>query len=214
MFRNRAFLAGLGAVFLFYSSISSLFLALTFLLQDGMGLSPVRAGLVFTPCAVAFFAGSRVAAPLALRLGSRAVLVGVGLFACGIALSAFIGAVAPERIAPLVVALALNGAGQGIVIPLALEAVLSGVESEHAGLGAGIVSTMQNVGSAVGVTIVGVIFFALARLPAEATASVRTLTLGHAFAHATIYNLLATGAAFLLFRGASRPPAAASSRPV
>ena len=37
---------------------------------------------------------------------------------------------------------AVAGAGQGVVIPLALEAVLSGLDSEHAGLGAGIVSTI------------------------------------------------------------------------
>lgn len=68
-------------------------------------------------------------------------------------------AVSPERLSLLVVSLILNGAGQGLVIPLALNTILSRVRVDQAGLGAGTVSTMQIVGTSVGVAIVGVFSF-------------------------------------------------------
>lgn len=49
--RRRLFLAGMGAVFFFYSAISSFFFALTLLLQFGLGFAPLGAGAGFTPSA-------------------------------------------------------------------------------------------------------------------------------------------------------------------
>lgn len=160
LFRNRSFVLGVLAIFLFYTAISSYFLALTILLQFGRGLSALAAGLVFTPAAVAFFTGSLTAPRLAERIGQRALLLGVAIFAVGmvvLATMAQLGAGTAWLILPLM----LNGFGQGMVIPLSLNTILSGVETAQAGMGAGTVTTMQAVGNAVGVTVVGVLLFSL-----------------------------------------------------
>jgi len=198
LFRNSRFVAGAAAIFLFYSAISSFFLSLTLLLQPGLGLSPLMAGLVFTPSAIAFFAGSLLGPRLAGAMGHRALLLGVAVFATGLGLAVVAGATAPDHLRLMILALILNGAGQGLVIPLALHTILSGVREDQAGMGSGIVSTLQIVGTAVGVAIVGVLFFSLLRSAGPVSPPMRARVYGHALALATGYNV---GAACLSLVG-------------
>jgi len=201
LFRNRSFVLGVLAIFLFYTAISSYFLALTILLQFGRGLSALAAGLVFTPAAIAFFTGSLTAPRLAEHIGQRALLLGVAIFAVGLVLLATM-ARAGAATAWLVVPLVLSGFGQGMVIPLSLNTILSSVETAQAGMGAGTVTTMQAVGNAVGVTVVGVLLFSLLGHVDGADAvdaATHAAHYGHAFALATLYNVGATVLALLLF---------------
>ncbi|CAJ0800538.1 Multidrug resistance protein Stp [Ralstonia condita] len=201
LFRNRSFVLGVLAIFLFYTAMSSYFLALTILLQFGRGLTALAAGLVFTPAAIAFFAGSLTGPRLAERIGQYALLLGVAIFAIGLVLLAAM-AQAGAPTAWFILPLVLNGFGQGMVIPLSLNTILSSVETAQAGMGAGTVTTMQAVGNAVGVTVVGVLLFSLlghvdgtdAASPAAHAAHY-----GHAFALATLYNVGATVVALVLF---------------
>ncbi|OZB61446.1 MAG: MFS transporter [Thiomonas sp. 13-66-29] len=198
LFHQPGFLAGAAAIFLLYSSISSFFLSLTLLLQAGLGLAPLAAGLVFTPSAVAFFAGSLAGPRLAMRLDHRALLPGVCLFIAGLAVSAWVGAHAPAALGLMVLGLVLNGAGQGVVIPLALNALLGQVRDHHAGAASGAIGTLQAVGTSVGVTLVGVIFFSALDHASGAVGY------GDALAHATVYNLAASALSLLLFAYALR----------
>lgn len=199
LFANGRFVAGVAAVFLFYSAISSFFLSFTMLLQPGLGLSPLVAGLVFTPSALAFFAGSLAGPRLTASLGPKALLSGVGVFAASFAVAIGTGAAAPDNLPLLVIAGILNGLGQGLVIPLALNAILSGIRPDQAGMGSGVVSTMQIVGTGFGVAIVGVLFFSAIRQAGQVAPDLRATTFGHALALATVYNLTASAASFLAF---------------
>ena len=198
LFRNRSFVLGVLAIFLFYTAISSYFLALTILLQFGRGLSPLAAGMVFTPAAVAFFCGSLTAPRLAERIGHRALLLGTAIFGVGLILlstMAQAGTVIPLLIVPLM----LNGFGQGMVIPLSLNTILSSVETAQAGMGAGTVTTMQAVGNAVGVTVVGVLLFSLLGQVDGGSTAAHAAHHGHAFALAMLYNVGASALALVLF---------------
>ena len=62
----------------------------------------------------------------------------------------------------LVPALLLIGAGMGVVITPLTSTVLAGVPAQHAGAASGALSTMQQVGNAIGVAITGIIFFGAA----------------------------------------------------
>jgi MFS family permease len=65
--------------------------------------------------------------------------------------------------------LLLVGVGQGLCITPISATVLSSLHPERAGAAAGVLSTMQQVGNAIGVAVTGVIFFgALDRGYAEA----------------------------------------------
>ncbi|PND33166.1 MFS transporter [Achromobacter pulmonis] len=211
LFANRRFVAGVSAVFLFFSAISSFFLSLTMLLQFGLELSPLAAGAVFTPSAMAFFAASVSGPRLARWLGRRALLLGVLVFGAGIALSAAGAILDVANMRLIVAALVLNGAGQGIVIPLALNAVLGTVRTEDAGMGSGISSTMQLTGTTVGVAVVGVLLYA-ALGAADLSEAARAQRYGHALAWATLYNLAAVALSFVLFaRLTAQAPAPAAA---
>jgi MFS family permease len=200
LFRNLRFVAGVIAVFAFYSAISSFFLSLTMLLQFGLGMSPLAAGAVFTPSAIAFFAGSLAGPRLTRRFGQATLLTGVLVFACGLALAAVTAASAVQSVPLMIVALVLNGAGQGMVIPLALSAILGAVRESEAGMGSGAVSTMQTVGTSVGVAIVGVLLFSSIGQAAAIPPALRPAVYGHAFAVATLYNVGAAIVSFVMFR--------------
>jgi MFS family permease len=199
LFRNSSFVLGVVAISLFYSAISSFFLSLTILLQAGLALSPIAAGAVFTPSAVAFFAGSLTGPRLARSLGHKALLIGTAVFAMGLGLSVAAGLWAPDNLSLLTVSLIMNGAGQGIVIPLALNTILSGVSEGQAGMGSGTVNTMQTIGTSTGVAIVGILFFSLANPEVTVVPEIRIRLYGHAFAVATTYNVFAALVSFTLF---------------
>jgi len=57
------------------------------------------------------------------------------------------------------IALAVAGVGFGIVMPSVIKAVIGGIDQRHAGLASGIVISTFQIGAALGVAIVGGVFF-------------------------------------------------------
>ncbi|MBB3391766.1 MFS family permease [Rhizobium sp. BK275] len=201
LFRNGGVALSILASFLFFSAISSFSLSLTIFLQVGLGRTPLQAAMLFLPSTIAFFAGSLVSAPLAKRLRHHAPTLGMGIFGLGLLLAVIGGLVGGETSA-LTISVILQGFGQGIVIPLLLNMVLSTVTNAEAGMASGVFSTIQTTGSAFGVTIVGMILFGMTDgSGSEPGSAVRTAGVdGSAFAGATLYNLVAVTLGFVLFR--------------
>ncbi|MBC9906701.1 MFS transporter [Achromobacter xylosoxidans] len=204
LFANRPFVAGIGAVFFFFSAISSFFFALTLLLQFGLGFAPLAAGAVFTPSALAFFGASLAGPKLAARHGRGALLFGVLVFTVGLALSAVTAAMQPQNLALLVASLVLNGAGQGLVIPLAFNAILGSVQEEQAGMASGMLSTLQVVGTSTGVAVVGGVIFTMLEAAGSLSAGDGASVHGRALAAAMLYNIAAALLSLVLFRLATR----------
>jgi EmrB/QacA subfamily drug resistance transporter len=161
LFRDRAFSAGLLTQLVFWCGQASFFLVLALYLQQGRGLGALEAGLVFTVLAAAYLVASMRAGELAGRLGRRLPALGALTLAGGHALlAACVAAIGDGgSIAVLVPALLLIGAGMGLVITPLTSTVLAGVQPHHAGAASGALSTMQQVGGALGVAVTGVIFF-------------------------------------------------------
>jgi Na+/melibiose symporter-like transporter len=161
MFRNRTFTAGLMTQLAFWCGQASFFLVLALYLQQGRGLSALDAGLVFTIMAVAYVAASAQALALVLRFGRRLLAVGALVLAAGhgLLLAAVADVGVSGSILGLVPGLVLIGAGMGLLLVPLTTTILSTVETQHAGGASGAVTTVQNVGGALGVAITGVIFF-------------------------------------------------------
>ena len=161
MFRNRTFTAGLVTQLAFWCGQASFFLVLALYLQQGRGLSALDAGLVFTIMAVAYVAASAQAPALVLRFGRRLLAVGALVLAAGhgLLLAAVAHVGVGGSILELAPGLVLIGAGMGLLLVPLTTTILSSVETEHAGGASGAVTTVQNVGGALGVAITGVIFF-------------------------------------------------------
>jgi MFS family permease len=66
-------------------------------------------------------------------------------------------------LAALVPGLVLVGAGMGLVLAPLATVILQTLEPERAGAASGMLTTMQNVGNALGVAVTGVIFFGALR---------------------------------------------------
>jgi MFS family permease len=62
-------------------------------------------------------------------------------------------------IAMLAPGLVLVGAGMGLGITPLATIILSGMKPEQAGAASGALTTMQNIGNAIGVAVIGVIFY-------------------------------------------------------
>ena len=146
---------------MFWCSCASFFLVLALYLQDGRGLDPIGAGLVFTILAAAYMATSLVAPALAERAGRRVVLAGALSLTAGY--GALLAVVARDgdgaAIAQLAPGMVLVGAGMGLLITPLVGLVLADVGPRWAGAASGALSTVQNVGNAIGVAAIGAVYF-------------------------------------------------------
>jgi EmrB/QacA subfamily drug resistance transporter len=197
LFRNRVFVAGLITTMVYYGGLSAFFLTVTVYLQEGLGLSPLEAGLTFAPFAVGFLIASSLAVKLTPRLGRRVIQLGAFLMASGlvviITLASVDGTAVPGL--GLVPALMVYGVGQGFVMPTLLSTVLSGIPTHDAGSASGVLSTVQQVALAMGVAVIGSVFFAILGSPAQPD------EFGRAIAVALIFNLALLAATIgLVFR--------------
>jgi EmrB/QacA subfamily drug resistance transporter len=162
LFRKPAFSAGLLIQLLFYGGMSGFMLVFTIWLQTGQGYTPTQAGLLM----VAFSAGSILAAPavdpLVAKLGRIVLILGALVMAGGLF---WVRRAAQDSAAfhtgawPLVPGLFLAGVGLiFLIIPL-VNTILSTVPGRLAGGASGILSTAQQFGGALGVAVIGNVFF-------------------------------------------------------
>jgi EmrB/QacA subfamily drug resistance transporter len=161
LFRERAFTVGLIAQLTFFSGMASFFLVFALYLQQGRGLDPLNAGLVFTIMAAAYVVASAQAPQLTARLGRRLPIAGAVVLAAGHGLLAAIvlDVGTGHTVALLVPALLLIGAGMGLVLTPLTNTVLANLTPASAGAASGALTTMQQIGNALGVAITGVIFY-------------------------------------------------------
>ena len=116
---------------------------------------------MFTILAVAYLVASMAAPSLAMRHGRRVIAAGALVLALGhLLLLAAVAAVGVSgSIGALVPGLLLVGTGMGLVLAPLATTILQSLDPERAGAASGALTTMQNVGNALGVAITGVIFF-------------------------------------------------------
>jgi len=161
LFRDRAFSAGLLLNFVAIFFFGSFMFVLTLLLQSGLGLSPLHAGIVNLPLALTFIAMTLLGPRLAARLGPRSITVGASFATLGAVALALIamhsgGHLTGWQTAP---ATALIGIGQGLMVPSLMSAVLAHVRPERAGAAAGVLTTTQQFAVASGVAVLGAVFY-------------------------------------------------------
>ena len=152
---------GLVAQLVFWCGQASFFLVLALYLQQGRGLHALAAGLVFTVLALAYVATSLLAPALTARHGRGVVAAGALALAAGhgllLAVALSHGTGGPWWM--LVPGLLVGGAGMGLALPALATLLVSAARPQDAGTVSGVVSTAQNVGNAIGVALVGAVFF-------------------------------------------------------
>lgn len=199
------FAAGCLLVMLVFSTASAMFLCYALMVQTGFGLDALTAGLIFAPASVGFVAGSMAAPRLVARFGTGAIALAALLYGGATAtLMAQVGT-AGAALTPwsLVPALVWLGAAQGAVNTPLVNLVLGLVEDRQAGMAAGVVSTLQQVGAALGVSAAGMLFGGALQANADAAAPARYAS---AFASAMQFNVAAITASVLLLWWLGRRP--------
>jgi EmrB/QacA subfamily drug resistance transporter len=177
LFRSSGFAVGLVMALAFYM-LSSFYLTFAVYLQSGLQRSPLDAGIAMLPFAVGYFLSSLASSPVMQRLGVRALTLGFILQVLGF--GAVMLSVAQVLPSGLELALVVAGVGFGIVMPSVIKAVLGSVDQRHAGLASGVVISTFQIGAALGVAVIGGVFYSVlgtGRTP-DAYAHAFTVALG------------------------------------
>jgi EmrB/QacA subfamily drug resistance transporter len=180
---------------LLYAGGYGMFFFLTQFLQDVRGLSPLETGLAFLPIPVSVFAVSQLTTRVLVRHFSA-----YRLMLTGLAMSA-IGMFIDSRLTPgsgyghILPSLLLFGMGNGISFVTLTGAALSGVEPADAGAASGLVNVMQQLGAALGVSILVTVFGSATAHATAATTSPAVFTHGidDVFTGAALFLLASIG---------------------
>ena len=154
IFASRAFSTAAASVtVIFFALFGSLFV-LTQYLQLVHGYSPLSAGLRALPFAFAMAAMSPLSPLLAKRFGTRVVIpVGMAFMGGGLLDLSTVGV--HTAYPPVALAVAIMGAGMGLVMAPASTTIMTTVPAHQAGAGSAINDTIREVGGALGVAVVG-----------------------------------------------------------
>lgn len=160
---SRGFALGLVIVGAYLAFLGGFMITFAQLLQQGLHQSPLRAGLTVAPLALCFAGSSYfLAGRVSRRIGNRVMVVGPCVSLVGMALTLVLlyHSGANISVLALIPGTMLIGVGHGLTITSVIGAVLStGVPPQKAGMAAGVLTTCQQFGNAIGSTVLGVIFF-------------------------------------------------------
>lgn len=162
LFRIRSFMSGLSLNVIVESLMIGYFLILGLSLQIGLGYSPIRAALTGIATAVGMTVGfTALGQQLVNKFGRLVIPIGSAIFSAGLIYTAWVIThytlgVHPWQFIP---GLFFIGIGLSCIMVTMFSATLQEVDSTHAGSASGILNAVQQVGGAIGVAIIGVIFF-------------------------------------------------------
>jgi EmrB/QacA subfamily drug resistance transporter len=161
MFSERSFAVGAVITFVFQSSVLSYFVAMSLFFQAGLGYGPTQAALLLVSYQISIAVASLLSARLAARLGRSVLTLGTVLLIVGLSASLLIlhATALHYQGYELIPALIVSGLGFGCVVAPLQTVVLSRISPVYAGSASGVLATVQQVGSALGVAIIGVLLF-------------------------------------------------------
>jgi len=156
----RPFSAGLAAAVFFFGGLASFFLVLSIYLQLGTGRTAWETGLVILPYALGSILTSGAGVALAAKAGRALLITGSLTLAVSQALLWWL---VRDGATPGYWALAgvmfLGGLGLGLGAPILVNVVLAGVPGRQAGAAGGALSTVNQIGGAIGIAILATVFF-------------------------------------------------------
>jgi predicted MFS family arabinose efflux permease len=163
LLRSRRYSAGLLVTLVFFGGVTATAFILMLYLQSGFGYSAFRAGLSLVPLALALIAGSGISIGASKRLGRTVLQVGCLVSVGGVIWLSQVAAnhTTALGIWDIVPPLAVFGLGLGLTVAPLIDFVLAAVPPSSAGSASGLQAATVQVGNAVGVAVLGVIFFSL-----------------------------------------------------
>ena len=163
LFRSVNFAAGNATGLLLSAAMMGAFFTIPIFLQSVLGFSAIKAGLVMAPMSVIIIFAAPVAGILSDRIGSKWIVAG-GMFVLAIGLAWMAGLVpGVAKISPATTSLSLlapfliSGIGIGLAVAPVTSAVMATAPKDRVGNASGVLSTMRQVGSLMGIAILGAV---------------------------------------------------------
>jgi EmrB/QacA subfamily drug resistance transporter len=158
---NRTYLSGIAVVLALFGAFGGLLLSVSLFGQLGEGWSPIHAALTLTPMVVGMILGMVGSTALVSRLGRHLLHIGILLIVAGTAGLALVLTGAHSASSwDLVPGLFCIGAGVGASIGQLFQFILTSVTMEEVGSASGVMEAVQQLSTALGVAVLGTIFFA------------------------------------------------------
>ena len=161
LFRHPAFSGGIVLALVYFAAFTSIFFTISILWQAGLGHTALESGLVSIPFAFGTIIGASQSNRLAQRLGRTVLVIGVALVTVGLVwIWLDLLLIGPEITNwQLLPPLAIAGLGSGFFIAPNAQFIVATVDRTEAGAASGVVGVMQRVGSAIGIAVIGSVFF-------------------------------------------------------
>lgn len=138
------------------------FFVLPIFMQAGLHLSAIQAGTWLLPAGIAAFLGGGLGGGLSRRFGPKYVIT-VGLLLESAGIFGYVLAFGPNTtFLSLVPALVLHGIGIGFATSQLTNVVLSDIPPQKAGSASGAAGMVRQVGTALGIALIGAIFLSQA----------------------------------------------------
>ncbi|MEZ0076894.1 MFS transporter [Planotetraspora sp. GP83] len=152
LFKDRSFSGASFSIVLLSFGSGALMLALTQYLQFVLGYQPLKAGLGLLPYVLAAMVFNGVGAGLGKKVSNRTLIVaGLLVLAVGFGVLATL----TEGYGTLIASLLIMGVGGGLAGPAAYATLMGAVPPDHAGVGSALNDTVQQVGMALSVAVLG-----------------------------------------------------------
>jgi EmrB/QacA subfamily drug resistance transporter len=157
LFKIRTYSVTNGVGLIMSFGMMGVFFLLPVFLQAVLGYSAIKAGLVMTPLAAVVIIASPASGTLSDRIGPKWLMFsGMLVAALGFYLTQramVVDAAWPSFILPF----AISGFGIGMVMPPMTSAVMGSVAPEKAGQASGVISSTRQIGSVLGIAVMGAI---------------------------------------------------------
>lgn len=160
--RSPSYLLGLLAGFTYFAGFTSIFVVMTLFLQQGLGFTPLLAGLAQTPFALLSGVSSGMSGRLINKYGRNVPVIGSAIVVISVFATALVAQYASPEVVPWAIVgfLSVAGIGSGLVISPNQSLTLESAPREAAGVGGAVLQTVQRIGTAVGMSVVTAVFFA------------------------------------------------------
>ncbi len=161
IFKARTYNLGLAGIFIFFAGFTGIYLIITLFLQIGQGYSASGAGIANIAIALGTAIGGALSgAVLADKFGTRVLQIGAAAQITGaILLFTALPDMASYDFWHIVPGMVVSGFGTGLVVAALFDAILVSIKDELVGSASGVLSSVQSIGSSVGVAIFGTLFF-------------------------------------------------------
>ncbi|WCT10742.1 MFS transporter [Mucilaginibacter jinjuensis] len=158
LFKIRSFNLGLGMVFFYFALFSAFLLSCALFLQTGHHVDPLTSASYFVILGFAFMFSSHWSIKNASKFGTGLLQIACLLLIISFA-TQLIWFKDSIPFVAIIVTFVCYGLGAGMLVPSFLKIALKDVPHDQAGVASGIYSTVQQFSSALGVSMIGGVFF-------------------------------------------------------